>query len=166
MTGALLIVRLYFGLGIAAHGAQKLFGWFKGRGIAGTGAFFDQMGLRPGRLLAFAAGVGEFGGGVLIASGLFGPVGPALVFLVMTVAAVIVHAHNGFFVSGNGVEVPFLYAAGVFLLAYTGPGAFSLDTLLGLQSLSTPVNASIALAVGLAIALANIALRREPLGKP
>lgn len=165
MTGALLIVRLYFGLGIAAHGAQKLFGWFGGKGIAGTGAAFGQIGLRPGPLLALAAGLAEFAGGLLVALGLFGPVGPALVFLVMTVATITVHAHKGFFATGNGVEVPLLYAAGALLLAFIGPGPLSLDALLGLESLSTPMSASIAMAVGLAGALANIALRREPLTK-
>ena len=77
MDTGLLIARLVFGSVMAAHGAQKLFGWFGGHGIAGTGNFFDSLGFRPGRLLAVAAGLGEVSSGLLVASGLFGPVGPA-----------------------------------------------------------------------------------------
>ena len=65
----LLIVRLVVGLGFAAHGAQKLFGWFGGYGLAGTGGFFETVGFKPGKLFAGAAGVGEVLGGLLLALG-------------------------------------------------------------------------------------------------
>jgi putative oxidoreductase len=162
MTGALLIFRLFFGLGLAAHGAQKLFGWFGGHGLAGTGGFFEQLGFRPGRLFALAAGLGEFGGGLLTALGLFGPVGPALMFLVMIVAAITVHTRNGFFTSDNGVEMPLLYGVGALALAFIGPGPYSLDATLGLFALSTPRDATIAVVAALIIGLANVALRRAP----
>src|SRR5919202_2598079 len=93
----LLIARLAVGLGIASHGAQKLFGWFGGYGLKGTGGFLESLGFRPGSLYAAAAGLGEFGGGLLIALGLFGPVGPALVIAVMTVASLTAHRGKGFF---------------------------------------------------------------------
>ncbi|HEY8370791.1 MAG TPA: DoxX family membrane protein, partial [Thermodesulfobacteriota bacterium] len=63
MDAALLIARLILGLGLAAHGAQKLFGWFGGYGIKGTGGFMETLGFRPGALFAVAAGLGEVGGG-------------------------------------------------------------------------------------------------------
>ena len=82
----LLVIRLIFGLVMVAHGAQKLFGWFGGHGLAGTGGFFESLGFRPGRRFAFAAGLSEFIGGWLFALGFLGPVGPALILAVMLVA--------------------------------------------------------------------------------
>ena len=68
MDTALLLIRLTFGLAIAAHGAQKLFSWFGGYGIKGTGGFFEAIGFRPGIPFAIAAGLSEFCGGVLLAA--------------------------------------------------------------------------------------------------
>ena len=78
LGGGLLIARLVLGLAIAAHSTQKLFGWFGGYGLAGTGGYFENLGFRPGRLFAAAAALSEITGGVLVALGLFGPIGPAL----------------------------------------------------------------------------------------
>src|SRR5881394_2162139 len=95
MATGLLLVRLVFGLLMAAHGSQKIFGWFGGYGLTGTGTFFEQLGFRPGRLFAAAAGWTEFLGGVLLAVGLGGPVGPAFIVSVMIVALVSVHRGHG-----------------------------------------------------------------------
>src|SRR5713101_4587273 len=126
----LLLIRLVFGLVMAAHGAQKLFGWFGGYGITGTGGFFEGLGFRPGKLFAALAGLGEFGGGLLLAVGFLGPVGSALVLSVMIVAAVTVHWGKGLFAASNGIEMPLLYAAAATALALTGPGLYSLDALI------------------------------------
>jgi putative oxidoreductase len=167
VSAGLLALRLVLGLGMAAHGAQKLFGWFGGYGLAGTGGFFEQqLGFRPGRLFALAAGLGEFGGGVLMALGLFGPVGPALVIAVMIVAMLTVHVGHGFFATKNGIELPLLFAAGAVTLALTGPGRFSLDALLGLEPLITPRVVAAALAVGVLAGLANLAVRRATPAQP
>ena len=123
---AFLLVRLV-GLGMAAHGAQKLFGWFGGHGVAGTGAFFEKLGFRPGSLFAFAAGAGELVGGLLIAVGLGGPIGPALVVLVMIVAALAVHVRNRYLQGTNGVELNAMYIAHALALGYVGFGELSLD---------------------------------------
>src|SRR3989442_5399065 len=72
MAIGLLLVRLVFGGLMAAHGSQKLFGWFGGYGLIGTGTFFEQLGFRPGRLFAAAAGLTEVLGGVLVAVGFGG----------------------------------------------------------------------------------------------
>ena len=112
------------------------------------GGFFEALGFRPGRLFATTAAVTEIVSGVLLALGLFGPVGGALVVSVMIVAAVSVHWPHGVFASTNGIEVPLLYGVGAAALTLTGPGAYSLDALLGLTTLWTPEVTWVALAVG------------------
>ena len=156
---ALLLVRLLLGLGMAAHGTQKLFGWFGGHGLAGTAGFFESLGFRPGRFFATAAALGETGGGLLVALGLFGPLGPALIALVMIVAILTVHAPNGFFGMNNGIELPLVYIAGAVLVAFTGPGSLSMDAAFGLEALSTGPNALVALAFAVVVALLNIVAR-------
>jgi putative oxidoreductase len=161
----ILVIRVLFGVALAAHGAQKLFGWFGGYGLKGTGGFFEQLGFRPGVPFAAAAGSSEFGGGVLLALGLFTPFGAAAVLSAMLVAIVSVHLKNGFFAMGNGFELPFLYAVAAFGLAFTGAGAFSLDNVLGLTFLTQPylVAGVLVLAViGSAITLGS----RRPAAQP
>ena len=138
MDAGLLVARLVFGLLMAAHGTQKLFGWFGGYGLTATAGFFESIGFRPGRLFATTAAITEVASGLLLAVGLLGPVGPALIVSVMVVAAVAVHLRNGLFASSNGVEVPLLYGAAAAALALTGPGTYSMDAWLGLSSLWTP----------------------------
>jgi putative oxidoreductase len=148
MEIGLLVLRLVVGLAFAAHGAQKLFGAFGGAGIDRTGAMFEQLGLRPGRLHAIASGVCELGGGLLIAVGLLTPFAAAALIAVMTAAVLTVHAHNGFFVANNGFEYNLTLAAAVFALAGVGAGRWSLDHALGLDLMSTGWALG-ALAVGL-----------------
>lgn len=159
MAAGLLIVRIVLGGLMAAHGAQKLFGWFGGHGLTGTGVFLEQLGFRPGRLFAGAAALSEAAGGLLVAFGLGGPIGPALMVSVMIVAAVSVHWRHGVFASSNGVELPLLYAAGAVGLALVGPGQYSLDAAFGLTAAWTPGLAWSALAVAVFGALANLAAR-------
>lgn len=132
MDVGLLILRLVVGLGLAAHGAQKLFGWFGGYGIAGTGQFFEGLGFRPGRLHAFQAGVAEVFGGLFLAAGFLTPVAAAAILAVMLVAAVSVHLKAGFFAHAGGYEYTLVLGAAALALAFTGPGALSLDRALGL----------------------------------
>ncbi len=160
LNEGLLLARLVFGLIMAAHGAQKLFGWFGGYGIAGTGGFFESIGFRPGRLMALAAGLGEALSGLLIALGLFGPIGPALMVSVMIVA-MSVHIKGGLFAQSNGIEVPLLYAVAGVVLALTGPGRYALDPMLGLEALWTPAVTLAALAAGIIGGLVVLAARRQ-----
>lgn len=160
LSSGLLVARLVFGLIMSAHGAQKLFGWFGGYGLDATGEFLVQLGFRPGRMFAIIASLTEVVGGLLIAFGFLGPVGPALMLSVMIVAAVTVHWRNGLFATANGIELPLLYAAVAVVLALTGPGLFSLDALLGLESLWSPSLAAGALAVGIIGGIGNLAARR------
>ena len=161
MSTGLLIARVVFGIVMAAHGTQKLFGWLGGYGIAGTGAFFDSLGFRPGRVMAVAAGLGEITSGLLVASGFLGPVGPALMLSVMIVASS-VHWGNGLFAATNGIEAPLLYAAGAVALALTGYGLYSLDAALGIADYWTPALTATVLAVGVLGGVANLVLRRAP----
>ena len=161
MDLALLLVRL-IGLGFAAHGAQKLFGWFGGYGLAGTAGFFESLGFKPGTLFAATAGVSELVGGLLLALGLFGPVGPMLMVSVMLVAILTVHAPKGFFVTNGGMELNLAYIAIAVAVALVGPGAYSLDALLGIATFWTPAVSWVVLGIGVLGALGNLALRRRP----
>lgn len=162
MNTALLILRLVLGTAIAAHGAQKLFGWFGGYGLKGTGGFFEGLGFRPGALFALAAGLAEFGGGLLLVLGFLGPIGPTLMLSVMLVAILTVHKGHGFFATGNGIELPVLYITGALAVAFAGPGSYSLDHLLGLETFFTNRLTWIALVVGALGAFANLAARQVP----
>src|SRR6202030_3955855 len=99
MDIGLLLLRLTLGLTLAAHGTQKLFGWFGGPGLDGTGKHMEMLGFVPGRRHAFMAGLAEAGGGLLLALGLLTPVAASVVFSVMLVAAVSVHVKKGFFLA-------------------------------------------------------------------
>ena len=156
----LLLLRVVVGLIMAAHGASKLWGWFGGYGLRGTGEAFAQMGFRPGRAFAAAASISEIVSGLLVTLGFLGPIGPALMISVMIVATIAVHWGQGLF-APKGVEIPLLYAAGAFGLALTGYGEYSLDAWLGIASQWAPVT-WIVLTVGIAGAFANLALRRRP----
>ncbi len=157
----LLGARLLLGLGLASHGAQKLFGWFGGPGLEGTGGFFEGLGFRPGRLFAAAAGLGELAGGLLTATGFLGPIGPAIMILVMLVAILSVHLPNGFYASDNGVELPLMIVAGALALAVTGPGLLSVDALVGFQGLWAPWIAWVSLGAAVGLALLNVSVGRS-----
>lgn len=120
MLATLLILRMVVGLGFAAHGSQKLFGWFGGGGINGTGASFESIGFQPGSRFALAAGLGEFLGVLLLALEFLGPIGPALMVSVMLVAILIVLKGHGFFTENGGAELPILYITGAVTVALVG----------------------------------------------
>lgn len=132
MTAAgLLILRLAVGATVAAHGAQKLFGWFGGEGLAGTTKTVAGLGLRPARAHATILGAAEAAGGLLLAAGLINPLGVAAIVGVMAAAIGFVHLPRGFFAQRGGFEYPLILAVSAVTLGLTGPGAWSVDHLIG-----------------------------------
>ena len=101
---AALVLRLPIGLILAAHGAQKLFGWFGGYGLEGTGQWLDSIGLGPGYLMALLAGSAEFFGGIALVLGLLTRPAALVTAVTMLVAMFSVHIDNGLFMSNNGYE--------------------------------------------------------------
>ena len=124
----LLVLRVGTGGVLMAHGAQKLFGWFGGGGIEGTSKAMEQMGFLPGRQSAIAAGIGEAGGGALLALGLATPVAGAAAAGTMA-GAIAVHHPNGFFLQGGGYEYPAFLGLCASGLGLAGAGCYSLDRL-------------------------------------
>lgn len=161
-AAALLLARLILGLGLAAHGAQKLFGWFDGPGPKGMAGFMDSLNLRPGMLFGLAAGLGEVGGGLLVAAGFLGGLGPGLVFVVMITAILTVHIDKGFFTAKNGWELPAMYVAGALAIDFAGFGAYSLDQAFGITLLQTEQQRLIVIAIAVALALINGSIRWLP----
>jgi putative oxidoreductase len=137
MELGLLVLRVLVGGLFAAHGAQKLFGAFGGHGIGGTAGFFEQLGLRPGKLHAWFAGTAEFAGGLLIALGLVTPFAAAALIAVMTAAVLTAHLPKGFFNADGGFEYNLVLVAALFALAGIGAGEWSLDYALGLDLAGT-----------------------------
>jgi putative oxidoreductase len=137
MNIGLLVVRIIVGLYFVGHGAQKLFGVAGGYGLNGTGQFFETMGLRPGKLNAFAAGAAELTAGVLLALGLLTPLAAALVVGVMIVAIATVHLSKGPWTADGGYELNLVYIAIAFALAGVGAGDWSLDNALSLDIAGT-----------------------------
>lgn len=122
-----LALRIPVGIVFAAHGAQKLFGWFGGYGLEGTGEFFGSVGLNPGYLMALLAGLVEFFGGLALVAGvLVRPAAAALAFA-MLIAIFAVHFGNGFFADKGGYEYALTLFAASLSLLFSGAGRFSVD---------------------------------------
>ncbi len=136
---------------MAAHGAQKALGWFEGPGPAGAGKLLDSLGFRPGETYAKLAAWNEIAAGELIALGLGGPIGPAMLISTMVVAQASVHWPNGFFAQKGGIELGVVYAAGALALAASDYGSISVDALFGVrETFKNPTLIALALAGGLA----------------
>ena len=160
-NAGLLALRAGLGGVLVAHGVQKLFGWLGGYGLAGTGAAFEQMGFHPGRQSALAAGLGEAGGGVLIALGLATPAAGAAAAGTM-IPATAVHAPSGFFATGGGYEYPALLGVSAAALTIIGPGDWSLDARLD-HRLNRPWMSGVAILASCAVSLAIVQRRRRVL---
>ncbi|OCT14974.1 oxidoreductase [Paenibacillus pectinilyticus] len=130
MALGLLIIRLVIGLSMAAHGTQKLFGWFGGYGPKGTGGFFDSIGIKPGVTMAVLAGLAELGGGLLFAAGLWTVVGAALIIITMIMAILKVHGKNGYWATSNGFEYNAALLVIALGVALIGAGDYSIDALM------------------------------------
>ena len=127
---AALILRVPVGIILAAHGAQKLFGWFGGHGLEGTGQWMASLGLEPGFLMALLAGSAEFFGGIALAVGVLTRPAALVAAFTMFVAMVSVHIGNGLFMANNGYEYALTLMAATLALAVQGSGAFAVDNIL------------------------------------
>ncbi len=124
---AALILRIPVGLVLAAHGAQKLFGWFGGNGLAGTAQWLSSMGMEPGLLMAILAGGAEFFGGLALVLGLLTRPAALVAALTMLVAIFSVHIGNGLFAADGGYEYALVLMVALLALAVQGGGYFSMD---------------------------------------
>lgn len=127
---ALLALRAVLGAVFIAHGGQKLFGWFGGEGFDAEVESMRQLGLEPATLIALAAGVAEFAGGLLVLLGLFTPLGAVAIAGVMVGAIAVDAWPNGFFVYNGGFEYNLVLIAICAALVLTGAGTYSIDRLL------------------------------------
>ena len=125
-----LALRLPLGIIFAAHGAQKLFGWFGGYGLEGTGQWMASIGLEPGLLMAALSGSAEFFGGVFLLLGLLTRPTALVLAVTMLVAIFSVHISHGLFMSNNGYEFALALLAGAVSLLISGGGRASLDKLI------------------------------------
>src|SRR3989338_8803940 len=124
----LTLLRVVTGLTFAAHGAQKLFGWFGGYGLVGVGQWMESIGLTPGYQLALLSGSAEFFGGLALVIGLLVRPAAAALAVTMLVAIFSVHLTNGFFMSNNGYEFALALLAGSLAVLIEGAGKLSLDS--------------------------------------
>jgi len=151
----LLILRLVVGLIVAAHGAQKLFGWWGGPGMSGWTGAMTRMRMRPATAWAWLSALSELGGGLLFALGFLSPLGSMAIAGSMLVAIALVHLPKGFWVTKGGYEFNVSLLAAVIAIALTGPGALSLDALFGIHQPEpvTVIIAAVLVIAGVAAAL-------------
>lgn len=125
-----LVLRVPIGLILAAHGSQKLFAWFGGYGLDGTGQWMASIGLNPGLAMAWLAGSAEFFGGVALMLGLLTRPAALVNALTMLVALFWVHWGNGFFLDTHGIEYALALLSATAALVFIGGGQYSLDALI------------------------------------
>jgi putative oxidoreductase len=130
MDIGILLIRLVIGLTFMGHGAQKLFGWFGGYGIKGTGGFFESVGIKPGEKMALLAGLTELIGGALFAIGLFTPLAGLMIAGTMVIAIFKVHGPNGYWITQNGYEYNLVLLVVAAAIAIMGAGSYSVDAII------------------------------------
>ncbi len=153
----LLILRLGIGLILSAHGAQKLFGVWGGPGMTKWAQSVQRLRIRPATPWAWVSALSEFGGGLLLALGLFSPLGSLAIIGAMLVAIATVHLAKGFWNGKGGFEFNLSLIVGAAALAFIGPGPYSVDNALGIH-LPEPLSlivGTIALLVGVTVTLAS-----------
>jgi putative oxidoreductase len=166
VTAGLLVLRLVLGLTLAAHGAQKLFGWFEGPGLAGFATNLEELGVRPGRVWAPIAALVEFGGGLLVVLGLLTPV--AALFLVgdLLIGILTVNLSRGFWNHDGGFEFPLALIGGLVALSLVGPGNLSLDRVIRLSLPEPATWLTIVIVVLLGVIAAAASGRTQTVDQP
>lgn len=128
----LLLVRLFLGLGLAAHGYAK---FSSESGIAGFAGFLKSLGVPSPEIMAYVSAGTELIGGVLVAIGLFTRPAAAIVAFNMFVAAFTAHK-GSYFITNNPPGMEYALNLGVVFLALalTGSGRFAVDRALADRS--------------------------------
>jgi putative oxidoreductase len=155
----LLILRVVVGLTLAAHGAQKAFGWFEGPGFGKLHQGFKAQGYKPSALWTVLVILGELGGGLSLAFGFLTALGAAGVFAGMLMALIKAHWKNGFWNGKNGIEFTLVLSTVGFIIGLTGPGTFALDTLLG-GGLANPILFIILAVIGIIVDVIGVFITR------
>lgn len=135
-----LVLRVPVGIILIAHGAQKLFGWFGGYGLEGTGQFMASLGLEPGYLMALLAGSAEFFGGLALVLGVLTRPAALISAFTMAVAMFTAHIGNGLFMANNGYEYALTLLVVTVALTIQGAGYLSVDGLLLNNKAATPID--------------------------
>lgn len=138
-----VFLRVPVGIILAAHGGQKLFGWFGGYGLEGTGQWMESIGLAPGFIMALLAGSAEFFGGLALIAGLATRPAALVIAFTMVIAIFSVHIDNGLFMSNNGYEFALALMAATVTLTIQGAGSYSADALLA-DKLASPDHKKVA----------------------
>ena len=125
-----LVLRVPVGIVLAAHGAQKLFAWFGGYGLEGTGQYMESIGLAPGFLMALLAGSAEFFGGLALVLGVLTRPAALVSAFTMLMAIFTAHINNGLFLSNGGYEYALALFAATLSLVFSGAGRLAVDNLL------------------------------------
>ncbi|TDR41437.1 putative oxidoreductase [Pseudomonas brenneri] len=123
----LTVLRVFVGIIFAAHGSQKLFGWFGGGGLAGTAQWMESIGLAPGTLMALLSGGTEFFAGLALIIGLLARPAALGLTIVSLVAIFSVHISNGLFMANNGYEFALALLGGTVAVLFEGAGKLSVD---------------------------------------
>ena len=129
-AAGILVLRLVVGLTLAAHGGQKLFGWWSGPGLKGWTGAMARMRIRPAAPWAWASALAEFVGGIGLALGFLTPLPSFAIAGAMLVAIALVHWPKGFFNTKGGFEINLTLLAAVAAIALIGSGSISLDAAL------------------------------------
>ncbi|MGA2454764.1 MAG: DoxX family protein [Solirubrobacteraceae bacterium] len=158
-----LLLRLSVGGFFIGHGTQKLFGWFDGHGLEATAKSFEQLGLRPGKANAIAAGAAEAGGGALLAAGLATPLAASVLTATMLTAIETVHGKNGPWLNKGGYEYNVVLIAAALLLVEAGPGGLSLDAVRGRERSGSRWALAALLTGALGALVAHVAAAAAPL---
>jgi putative oxidoreductase len=157
----LLVLRLFSGLIIAAHGLQKLVPWSGGPGFTKMVGRLQQQGFKPAWFWTCLAVVGELGGGLSVVFGFLTPLGAAGVFGAMVIAVLKSHWKNGFWLVNQGYEYALLLLGLSISIGFAGPGSYSLDNLLGI-TLPTPQVFCVLAIIALLVDIIGIVMSRQP----
>ncbi|MGW5105971.1 DoxX family protein [Nocardia sp. NPDC004123] len=135
MDTGLLILRLLIAAVLFSHAMQKAAGWFQGPGLDGATGLFGKLGQTPPRTKVKLAVACEISAAVLLASGLASSVGAAIAAATMLVAgASLVLLTGSVWNTSGGGEYPLVLAALAIGLGFTGPGAYSIDFVFGIDA--------------------------------